>query len=849
MAWRSGGPRIAGRRTAAALGAVVLCAPGLVRAGVERLDSLSSSPVTTIGGAELGRSGGASVEDVLSKLPQCPSPGGTAAGGVALRGLGATRPLVLLDGRRVGGSSAAGVDLDAIPSSAIDRVEVLKDGASSIYGGDACSGVVNVILRKDAPGALGEGALVSGLPGGAGNVRVGYDADTVCDFGAGAPMPILFTLPRSTWTSAGSAPAGGPGQGPGETAPGAKPAADAGSAAPAAGGAQVDTLRVSMPGAAKARFDVYPLDFGARWPLPGAGARPDASLGASEGASRALLGGGRSATFRFSEIGLDPVPVPSGVTGGEWSIAPGLTYDWSAKHLDLALDYAPREQRVIELRGKAGAEPIRGLDAFPRDVLAGIPSEVGPYLQQGYRVGSDLYLTFGWPGDAKVDLGAFRQIPGYTADENDACAEEAQPAASAAASGDGGWALERVGLGGAGPAAGGAPVVVGVVDTGLDWFHAGLDESRLWRNPGEVPGNGVDDDRNGYVDDVLGWDFVGGSNKPWDYDGHGTFVAGIVAGTSPVARIMVLKAVNGFGHTRASLVAQAVVYGADNGAKILNVSIAGAGLPRALQSAIRYAESKGVLVVVAAGNDGREIADVAPAGLAGVLAVAATDESDARAPFSNHGDGVALAAPGTNLVSLRARRTDFQLGRVDGYAAGGAFVGGDRLRYRASGTSFAAPIVAGVASLVWSKTPGLSSAEVRQRLEQTARDVEVPGRDRYTGFGVVDARAALADAAAASIVAEIAQANPVKDGDAVLVEVVGTAKADRFRRAWLELGEGESPASWRKVGEEIGTSVEAGALGRIPASAFAGAKVWTLRLVVEHEDGRTREVRYVLKLG
>jgi subtilisin family serine protease len=256
-----------------------------------------------------------------------------------------------------------------------------------------------------------------------------------------------------------------------------------------------------------------------------------------------------------------------------------------------------------------------------------------------------------------------------------------------------------------------------------------------------------------------------------------------------------------------------------------------------------------VLVIVAAGNDGKEIADVAPAGLAGVMTVAATNENDARAPFSNHGDGISIAAPGTHLLSLRARRTDFQLGRLDEYAAGAAFVGRDRRYYRSSGTSFAAPIVAGVAALVWSKTPTLTAVEVRQRLEQTARDVEVPGRDLYTGFGIVDARAALASDASASIVAEIDHANPVKDAGAVWIEVTGSASATPFGRAWLELGVGESPSSWKKVGAELTSAVAKGALGRIPASAFAGAKVWTVRLVVQSEDGKTREVRYLLQLG
>ena len=375
------------------------------------------------------------------------------------------------------------------------------------------------------------------------------------------------------------------------------------------------------------------------------------------------------AQFGFDDLGLEPLRIPGGVSraasgaASDWSIGSGIRFEWQKQALDLSLDYAPREQRVVELGGKGSGAIISSLDDLPHEILAGIPKQLSPYLSQGYGIGNDLHLTFGWPESVKLDSRLFKKIPGYTSDENDACAEEAQPASVAASTGRAGWALERVGLGGEPAPAGGAPIIVGVIDTGLDWNHLDLDWSSLWRNEDEVPGNGVDDDRNGYIDDVIGWDFVGSSNKPWDYDGHGTFVAGIIAaspehggatGVNPTAKIMVLKALNGFGHTRASYLAQAVVYGADNGAKILNLSVAGPGLPRTLQRAIRYAESKGVLVIVAAGNDGKEIADVAPAGLAGVMTVAATNESDARAPFPNPGDGISIAAPGTNLEPARA---------------------------------------------------------------------------------------------------------------------------------------------------------------------------------------------------
>ena len=109
----------------------------------------------------------------------------------------------------------------------------------------------------------------------------------------------------------------------------------------------------------------------------------------------------------------------------------------------------------------------------------------------------------------------------------------------------------------------GAPVVA-MIDTGLDWNHKDINWQNIWRNPGETSDNDIDDDNNGYVDDIIGWDFFGRHN-PFDHDGHGAFVSGVIAadkdnragiaGINPNAKIMVLKSLNSFGHTRASYLA------------------------------------------------------------------------------------------------------------------------------------------------------------------------------------------------------------------------------------------------------------------------------------------------------
>jgi subtilisin family serine protease len=426
------------------------------------------------------------------------------------------------------------------------------------------------------------------------------------------------------------------------------------------------------------------------------------------------------------------------------------------------------------------------------------------------------------------------------------------------------WAIKRVGFTTDGTSAWGkvngrSEVVVAVIDTGLDWNHRDISWNNIWRNPGETPDNGVDDDRNGYVDDVIGWNFYANDNKPWDHDGHGTFVSGIIAATwnndagiagiNPHARIMVLKGLNNFGHSRASYLAQALVYAADNGAKIINMSVGGKGTTRVERDAMNYAWSKGAVIVVAAGNDATDTGEYGIASIPEAVVVSATDLEDKRATFSNWGTGVDIAAPGLDVLSLRARRTDLMrdLPGVP-YQGGAAYVGEDKRYYRSSGTSFAAPIVAGVASLLLTNQPSLSNEEVVRMLLHSARDVELPGIDHYTGYGIVDANAALTAQPDFFVTADIQDVEVVPRGNSSVVRVLGTSDANRFGSAWLELGAGEEPSEWKRVSEPIREPVRDGILGEIPAPEFAGSTLWQLKLVTEHSEGTRREERFEIDL-
>lgn len=428
------------------------------------------------------------------------------------------------------------------------------------------------------------------------------------------------------------------------------------------------------------------------------------------------------------------------------------------------------------------------------------------------------------------------------------------------------WALLRIGFDNSKNSAwrlvkrNAAPVTVAVIDTGLDWNHKNVDWENLWRNPKEIEGNGVDDDKNGFVDDVIGWDFFSRENKPWDYDGHGTFVAGIIAGSwkdkdgiagvNPFARLMILKGISNVAKTRASYVAQAITYAADHGARVINLSLGGRGISTLETEAIDYAYAKGAVIVVAAGNEGINNVDFGFGGNAKVLTVGSTGLKDEHPNFSNWG-AVSVAAPGIDILSLRARRTDVLLDVRDSrYEADKAFVGADKRHYRASGTSFSAPLVSGLASLMIANDPSLTNRQVMDIIMSTARDVGTPGVDQFTGYGVIDARAALKAPKNYRLLAGVKRVEVVAKNKTQFVRVRGIADANAFKGAQLEIGAGENPSKWRRIGT-IGKAVTDanGVLGDIPAEAFAGPKVWQIRIVVTHGNGAKREARFKLTLG
>ncbi|MEN6519621.1 MAG: S8 family peptidase [Armatimonadota bacterium] len=286
---------------------------------------------------------------------------------------------------------------------------------------------------------------------------------------------------------------------------------------------------------------------------------------------------------------------------------------------------------------------------------------------------------------------------------------------------------------------GSSSVIIASIDTGVDYTHEDLADN-IWTNPDEISGNGIDDDGNKYVDDVTGWNFVGKNADVQDDHGHGTFTAAIAAakgnngiGMAGVAwncKIMILKVLDENGYGLEDDAAEAVMYAVDNGAKVINMSMAGEDAPL-LKYTVDYAWNKGAICVCASGNEEQGPDKPSyPASYTNALAVGASNQSDERCSYwdwfsggSNYGYYLDVVAPGAWIMSASP----------------------SNLYTIENGTSAAAPFVSGIAALVWSVHPDWSNAEVFFHILHTADDVDSAGYDIYTGWGRVNAWRAVSE--------------------------------------------------------------------------------------------------------
>lgn len=320
-------------------------------------------------------------------------------------------------------------------------------------------------------------------------------------------------------------------------------------------------------------------------------------------------------------------------------------------------------------------------------------------------------------------------------------------------------------------------VVIAVLDTGVDYTHPDL-YSKMWKNTGEIPNNGIDDDGNGFIDDVMGWDFANNDKDPMDDHMmdvfgfqikmlHGTFTASVagaatnnysgMAGVAWGCPVMAIKVTDQDGYGLESDVAEGVVYAVDNGAKVVNMSLAGDEDVPALAQAVDYAWEHGVLCVCASGNENVSF-NMYPAAYDNALAVGASNENDQRCTSmdwgqggSNYGPYLDIMAPGKQIIGASSMMEEQDYFYNDG-------------------TSAAAPFVAGAAALLWSAHPEWSVQKVFLQLTRTADDINPAGYDIYTGHGRLNVYRALTENV--ETISSIAAAKTGQTGSAVSLSAV-----------------------------------------------------------------------------
>lgn len=412
----------------------------------------------------------------------------------------------------------------------------------------------------------------------------------------------------------------------------------------------------------------------------------------------------------------------------------------------------------------------------------------------------------------------------------------------------------------------GAGVVVAVLDTGVNTTHPDL-AGNVWFNPGETPGNGIDDDGNGYIDDVNGWSFERKSANISDANGHGTHVAGIIAaqdnngigvvGVAPDAKIMPVQlfgAPGGSGGVSSDVftLAQGVVYAAQNGADVINNSWTACShscpsIP-AIEEAVNAAYNAGAVVVFAAGNENIDVRNLSPQNMAEVIVVSATTPSETKADFSNYGL-IDVAAPGAGnasdpnvpepkaagIVSLRSTTCE------SGAACSSVYQLPNGVPYsRLSGTSFAAPTVAGAAALVMALNPSYTPEQVRQVLRRMSTDVGTSGFDTGTGYGRLDVGAIASEQTPLTAIIRM----PLRF-TSNSVGIGGKAFGSQFANYTLHYGAGSNPTTWTQLYTST-TQQQSGLYSWNPQTLPDGD--YTIRLRATKTNGAVYEDRHIIAL-
>jgi subtilisin family serine protease len=425
------------------------------------------------------------------------------------------------------------------------------------------------------------------------------------------------------------------------------------------------------------------------------------------------------------------------------------------------------------------------------------------------------------------------------------------------------WGIKKIGCENAwdisqGETVEGESIVVAVLDTGVDYTHEDLAEN-IWVNPGEVPGDGIDNDGNGYIDDIRGWDFSNRDNDPADDIGHGSHCAGTIAavgnngkgviGVAPAAKIMAVKI---FPLASTTVCVQAIEYAASNGAHVLSNSWGPGGRrpsDPALEEAIDYAYSFGCVVIFAAGNYNDDVSYYSPANYSKTITVAASTQNDEKCYFSNYGPMIDVSAPGGGYASELSSR-GLGICNILSTVSSDSYYG-QKFRmlevtngyFCFSGTSMACPHVAGLAALIMSEHPEFDNDDVKNIIRISARDSGISGFDDNFGYGRIQAEHALNmenPPEYNDIIADITHPSYGETVPGGFLTIIGSATGEDFSYYLLEVGYKEKgEAGWRVIQEGY-ARVDNGVLGVLDAQDFYGA--YRIRLTVYSSDYSTCDI-------